>query len=52
LTRFDSTLVSDFSRATNPTSPPRISQIRDPIYSSALRETKSKLQKRNHVQGF
>jgi hypothetical protein len=52
LTWVDSTLVSVFSRATNPTSPPRISQIRDQIHSSAVRETKSKRQRRNCVQGF
>jgi hypothetical protein len=52
LARLDSTLVSDFIRATDPTSPPRISQIRDPIHSSAVRETKSKRQRRNRVQGF
>jgi hypothetical protein len=52
LTRVDSTLVLVFSRATNPTSPPRISQIRDPIHSSVVRETKSKRQRRNCVQGF
>jgi hypothetical protein len=40
LTHFDSTLVSVFSRATNPTSPPRISRIRDPIHSSDVRKTK------------
>jgi hypothetical protein len=51
LTHFDSTLVSIFSRATNPTSPPRISWIRDLIHSNALRETKSQ-QRRNRVQGF
>jgi hypothetical protein len=49
---FDFTLVSDFSRATDPSLLPHISQIRDPIHSSAVRETKSKQQRRNFVQGF
>jgi hypothetical protein len=52
LTHVDLTLVSVFSRATNPTSPPRISRIRDQIHSSAVRERKSKRQGRNSVQGF
>jgi hypothetical protein len=52
LTHVDSTIVSVFNRATNPTSPPRISRIRDQIHSSAIRETKSKRQGRNRVQGF
>jgi hypothetical protein len=51
-TRFDSTLVLVFSQATNPTSPPRISWIRDPIHSSVVRERKSKQQRLNRVQGF
>jgi hypothetical protein len=46
------TLVSGSSQATDPTSPPRISQSWDLIHSSVVIETKSKRQRRNHMQGF